>query len=386
LDSRRAHLILNLLPGIGSQRVNQLLSLTGDVSGIFAMSESELSRVPGIGGRLAQVIARWSEHCDPDEEQTFADRAGVRLVVRSDPDYPELLGAIPDPPLCLYVRGDVVALTKLHSSIAIVGSRRTTRYGVKMAELLGSAAALAGWTVVSGLARGIDTVAHESTLAAGGCTIAVLGSGLARVYPQENVELARRIATCGGALVSEFPMRFPPDKRTFPMRNRIISGLTLGTIVVEAGVRSGALITASAALDQGRQVFAVPGPADSPQSRGCHALLKDGARLVETYADVLEEFSGLPGLLATVPRRGPCAAAENGSEPENPRPGLQLTELEGTILVLLARGDAGIDELIVGCEASAGDVLSSIVQLEMKHLVRQLPGRRVARATGAAVG
>jgi DNA processing protein len=261
----------------------------------------------------------------------------------------------------------------------MVGSRHTTPYGVKMAEHLAMGAAYAGWPVVSGLARGIDTVVHEAVLRANGCTVAILGSGLGQIYPQENVALARRMAEQGGALVSEFPMEFHPDKRTFPMRNRIISGMTLGTLVVEAGATSGSLITATQAADQGRQVFAVPGRVDSPQSRGCHALIKDGAKLVETFDDIAEEFARLPGMLPTPPAAAPSSAGTQAAASSSTT-GLELSPLETTLLSLLGTADMAIDDLVGAAEAPAAEVLSALLRLEMRRLVRQLPGRRVVRA------
>jgi DNA processing protein len=376
VDTVDAYVVLNQVPGIGPLRVAQLLSLYGTPEAILAAAEAELARVPGIGGKLAAALAGWRQVCDPAAERRLADRAGVSIVTRASPDYPELLAQIHDPPLCLYVRGSVEALRRCAHGIAVVGSRHTTAYGVQMAEHLALGAVYAGWPVVSGLARGIDTVVHEAVLKANGCTVAVLGSGLGVIYPQENVPLARRIAEQGGALVSEFPMQFHPDKRTFPMRNRIISGLTLGTLVVEAGATSGSLITASQAADQGRQVFAVPGRVDSPQSRGCHALIKDGAKLVETFQDIAEEFGRLPGLPAPAALPPPAATA---AQPQSPVAVLELSALEETLLSFLAASETGIDELVRAAGAPAAEVLGALLRLEMRHLVRQLPGRRVAR-------
>ena len=386
MDNRTATIVLNMLPGIGPLRVNQLLTLYGTPSAIFSASRDELARVPGIGGHFAERIRQWQNFCDIDAELELVERGGVTLITRDESEYPELLHEIHDPPLCLYVRGDVSALRTLKASVAIVGSRRTTRYGISTAGNLGTAAALAGWTVVSGLARGIDTVAHQAVLDSEGCTVAVLGSGLAHLYPQENVDLARRIAGTGGALVSELPMRYRPDRRTFPMRNRIISGMTRGTIVVEAGTRSGSLITASQALDQNRQVFAVPGRVDSPQSRGCHQLIKEGAVLVENFHDVLAEFSFLPGLTAEAGTSLDAEASKAG-EGDFMRAGdLQLTETETKLLAFIDRDERAIDDLISTVGEPTGKVLSALVALEMRHLVRQLPGKRVVRTDSSIVG
>ncbi len=376
LDNAEAYLILNLLSGIGPLRVNQLLSFFGEARLILTASHAQLARVPGIGERFAEILCNWHMHCEPDKERELVERGGAVIVTREDAEYPPLLREIHDPPLCLYVRGNVKALENSQAAIAIVGSRRTTRYGIRVAENLASAAALAGWTVISGLARGIDTVAHQSVLRVEGCTIAVLGSGLGQIYPQENVELARRIMEDGGAVISEFPMLFRPEKRTFPMRNRIISGMTRGCIVVEAGHRSGSLITAAQALEQNRQVFAVPGPIDSPMSRGCHSLIKDGAKLVENFGDVLEEFVQLPGFS----RSGTTVANKDEnpkSEGELAYADLQLSELERKVLIFLGDGETVIDEMIAAFDEPASKVLGALVNLEMRRLVRQLPGKRV---------
>jgi DNA processing protein len=379
VDNRRAYLILNLLPGIGPLRVSQLLSLFPSPAAVLEASAAELARVPGIGSKLASTVADWANQCDPAKELEMIEQAGVLLLTRDDADYPSLLAEIHDPPLCLYVRGNPAALARTRGGISIVGSRRTTSYGTAVTDRLATAAAVAGWPVVSGLARGIDTVAHRATLDAGGTTVAVLGCGLAYVYPQENLALARRIVAEGGALVSEFPMMCRPDKRNFPMRNRVISGLTRGTVVVEAGLKSGSLITAGTATDQGRSVFAVPGRVDSPQSRGCHALIKDGVRLVESFQDIAEEFAGLPGLdLFSEAEKG--AATVRKSAPD-----LTLTDLERKILSFLDENETAIDTLIVAAGEPPARVLSTLLLLEMKRLVKQLPGRRVARSGATLV-
>ena len=295
MTEQLAYIALNGVTDIGPVKVKALLDVFGTAERVLTASPAALSKVSGIGSKVAKAIHERDRNFAAAECE-LAERAGVEIITLADAAYPALLKEIHDPPLCLYVRGDADVLRRSHSAIAMVGSRQTTRYGVKMADNLARSAALAGWIVYSGLARGIDTIAHKGALAVGGQTVAVVGSGLAHMYPQENMELARRIVN-NGAVISEFPMRVPPSKRSFPMRNRIISGLTQGTIVVEAGFRSGSIITANQALDQNRQVFAVPGQADSPQSRGCHALIKQGtAKLVENFQDVLEEFSFIPGM------------------------------------------------------------------------------------------
>jgi DNA processing protein len=379
MDRRTAFIALNLLSGIGPVRVNQLLAVFIEPEEILTAPAEALARVPGIGGKLAGELAAWRHGCDLDGELRMVERAGIEVLIRDDDDYPPLLQDIHDPPLVLYVHGSRQALRETRGSVAIVGSRHTTIYGQMMAQTLARSAALAGWPVVSGLARGIDTIAHETVCQAGGVTLAVIGSGLARLYPPENQPLACRIAENGGAVISEFPMGYRPERRTFPMRNRIIAGMSAGTIVVEAGDNSGSLITAACALQQGRQVFAVPGRVDSAQSRGCHALIRDGATLVESFDDVAAELSLLPGIA-----RG--TAAEPGRLAHSTPPYININEipladLERRVVICLEQEtEIAIDSLMALVDAPPGQVLAAIITLEMRRLVRQLPGRRVMLA------
>ena len=271
MDDKRAFICLNLVPGVGPVKVNRLIDCFGSAAEIFNQGFKNLRGVEGIGPKLAELIVAGPDRYNPEEEITLADQAGVQIITRNCKEYPELLRHIADPPLVLYVKGNLDTLNEGNNSIALVGSRRPSHYGLSMAKSISVSAVSAGWVVVSGLAIGIDTAAHRAVVEADGKTIAVLGSGLGRLYPQDNLELARKI-TQKGAVISEFPMNYPPDKRSFPMRNRIISGICSGTVVVEAGLKSGTLITADQAADQGRTVFAVPGRADQPHSRGCHKL------------------------------------------------------------------------------------------------------------------
>ncbi len=394
VDKRSAYIALNLLPGIGPLRIRRLLEFFGDPAAVLAAPESALARISGIGPSLARLIHEWEQRVDVGAELELAERSGVRILTIEDPEYPVMLREIHDPPVCLYVRGNLEALRN-RNMIAVVGTRRPTTYGMRMAESLASSAALAGWCVVSGLARGIDTVGHRAVLEAGGATVAVLGCGLGRIYPQENLSLARKIME-KGAVVSEYPVRFPPDRKTFAIRNRIIAGMCVGVVVVEAGARSGALITAGQAIEQGRPVFAVPGRVDTPQARGCHALIRDGARLTESFGDVLEEINGLSGDLF---RRSPAPAvsaesggagargdeaAEHGSGAALLEEG--LTGLERSLLGLVREGVEEVDELVVRTGEPAAKVLGTLVMLEMRRLVRQLPGRRVVPADGTMQG
>jgi DNA processing protein len=379
MDRRTAFVALNLLSGIGPIRVNQLLSVFGEPEDVLAAPAGELARVPGIGSKLAGELANWRQQCDLEGELEMMERAGVEVLIRDDEDYPPLLQEIHDPPLVLYVHGSRQALRETRGSVAIVGSRHTSIYGQMVAQALSRSAATAGWPVVSGLARGIDTVAHDTVCQAGGVTLAVIGSGLAQLYPPENLPLARRIVDNGGAVISEFPMGYRPERRTFPMRNRIIAGISAGTIVVEAGDNSGSLITAACAMQQGRPVFAVPGRIDSAQSRGCHALIRDGATLVESFDDVIAELSLLPGI-----PRGTASPVNQLAQSDPPYINIKeipLADLEHRVVVCLAQEtEIAIDSLVALVEAPPGQVLAAIITLEMRRLVRQLPGRRVMLA------
>lgn len=359
VDSRTAYIALNMMADIGPVSVRSLVTALGSPQAIFQADKHDLLKAEGIGPGLAEKIMSQREQLRPDEELARAGKQGYAIVTPVDAAYPKPLLTIHDPPLALYVWGKLESADK--HAIAVVGSRHTTLYGREMAEKFAFHLAKAGFGVVSGLARGIDTAAHRGALQGGGRTLAVLGGALDCLYPAENAELALGISR-QGAVLSEFPLGRQPDKTTFPMRNRIVSGLCMGVLVVEAGPSSGALITASQALDQGRSVFAVPGRVDSPASKGCHQLIKQGARLVESVDDILEEFEFL------IPPAGPGTCAN--LPPLNPD--------EQKILRALAEEELDMDTLtrLTGVPAAALSVL--VLGLEMKRLVRMLPGRRVA--------
>ena len=282
------------------------------------------------------------------------------VVTLDDEEYPPLLREVADPPLVLHVRGDAAALAR--PMVAIVGSRRASPYAVNAARILSRQLASAGLVIASGLARGVDAAAHEACLDAGGTTVAVFGTGIDLVYPRSHARLARRIEACG-ALVSELPPGTPPKGENFPMRNRVISGLALGVIVVEASARSGSLITARMAAEQGREVLAVPGSIFSPGSEGTHRLIQSGAKLVHDAADVLEEI--LPG--TPLPRAGDVSPAPSG---EAARVLSRLTLDEGV----------GIDDLALGLDTTPPVVAASLLELEIAGWVRALPGARYVRA------
>lgn len=383
LTATEAYLALNLLPKIGPIRVRRLMGRFGAPQAILAAGVRELAGVPGIGAEMAAQIAGWEDRIDlPEEKRRIADH-GIRLLTLDDSDYPESLRQIHDPPFLLYMKGSIRPGDA--AAVAVVGSRRTTHYGREQAKRLSFQLAKAGFTIVSGLARGIDTAAHEAALAAGGRTLAVLGSGIGHVYPPENQGLADRIAE-RGAVLSEFPVLYVPDKQSFPLRNRIVAGLCQGLLVVEAPAWSGALITANQALEQGRAVFAVPGPIDRPTSEGCHRLIQQGATLVCSAEDVVEELglaiNTLPLDFGTETDPAPAPSGKDAAPgmPATPARHLELSEMERLLLDRLGEGDATIDLLAEAAGIPPGLASAALLQLEMKRLVRQRPGKTFSKA------
>jgi len=355
---REARWALGLVPQLGGVALQGLLGAFGSAVKAWQATPQALQAVPGISRGMAQAIRRFSRAHAVRQDQERVARAGVRVIVWGDPEYPTRLQQIPSTPPVLYLRGTLERDDE--TAIAIVGARHATAYGEDLAGELAAELARRGLTIVSGLARGIDAAAHHGAAAAGGRTLAVLGSGLDQIYPPEHKGLADEVAA-HGALVSEFPLGTPPLRLHFPRRNRIISGLSLGVIVVEAGVGSGALITAHHALEQGREVFAVPGRVHARYSEGCNRLIKAGAKLVETWEDVLSEL--LPQLRRRTPKRA--------ASPPPPT----LAGAEQQVFEILAEGPLHIDALIVRAGLPGGRVASALVGLEMKGLVRQLSGK-----------
>lgn len=358
---------LTMVPGVGPLTTRALLDRFGEAGRVLDASESALRDVPGVGPKLAEKIARARRDIEIGAELELCRRFGVRLVALDDPEYPPSLQDIPDPPPLLYVRGTIEPRDAL--AVALVGSRKSTPYGMRIAERLAASLARVGLTVVSGLARGVDAAAHRGALKAGGRTLAVLANGLAEIYPPEHADLAREIADAG-AVISEMSMQQQPLAGLFPQRNRIISGLSLGVVVVEAAPRSGSLTTARHAIEQNREVFAVPGPVDSLASRGCHALIRDGARLVETVDDILEELG---------PKVGRSRSTEGAPAVRNPAE-LSLSDVERTVFSQLGDLSMTIDELIARTGLTAAQTMATLSVLEMRRLVRRVPGNQFIRA------
>lgn len=358
-------LLLSLVSGIGPRLRQALLQRFGSARAVFEAPASLLRTVPGIGAKLAGAVSRARQEIDVAAEIELCEKHQVAIVSLGHSDYPRALREIADPPGVLFVRGAIEARDAL--AIAIVGARHATRYGLAQAERLAASLSRAGLTIVSGLARGIDGAAHRGALTAGGRTIAVLGSGVLNIYPPEHQELALQVMK-QGAVVSEAPVRAAPLSGTFPQRNRLISGMTLGVIVIEAARQSGALITARHAAEQGREVFAVPGRVDSRMSHGCHQLLRDGAKLVETPEDVLEE---LGPLVAAAPR-------EDGRPLHHPAE-LLLNDVEQGILGAIRDDATSIDQVVATSGLPTQQVLATLSVLEMRRLIRRISGSLVAR-------
>jgi DNA processing protein len=359
-----AFFIVNLISGIGPMRAKRLQERFGSLDRALVAREADLRTVQGIGQELAPKLANWESTVDFAGERRRAEELGLQVVTQADAAYPPALLEIYDPPLCLYIKGTIPE--KWPRGIGVVGSRETSHYGLETAKKLGYQLAYAGVPVISGLARGIDTAAHLGALAAKGTTWAVLGCGLDKMYPPENDPLAAKIVESGGCLISELPLGTSPDKSTFPMRNRIVSGLSFGVLVIEAGRQSGALITARQALEQGRQVFAVPGRIDNPLAKGCHKLIKDGAKLVEGVEDVLGELEFLfPPDAVSTPRPLPA----------------NLTPDEEKVYAAIELDETSIDAITQKTGLPSGAVSSTLLRLEMRKLVKQLPGKRFIRTS-----
>jgi len=347
---------LNLTRGVGARTVRAIVDHLGDP--IKALqSPSELRGLPGVSEGVGEYIARAPSASRAREELDQAEALGLRVVPYDSPDYPRSLECLYDPPLVLYEKGEWRKTDAL--GIAVVGARRCTAYGRRAAERLAGELAGLGFCIISGMARGIDAAAHRAALEAGGRTVAVLGSGFADIYPPEHRELVEKIAA-HGAVFSEFPLATPPEKGNFPRRNRIISGLARGVLVVEATSSSGALSTARWAMEQDREVFAVPGPIFSPSSRGCHRLIRDGAKLTTQAADIVDEFGPMP---------------EELLHPEEAKAPSALTETEQALLRMLGTETCALDDLMAESGLAPTKVLSSLMLLEAKGLVRQMPGK-----------
>lgn len=352
-------LALSLTPGVGSILIKRLLDRFKTPEAVFRASLKELVRIEGLGEKVAGEIRKGPSEKAVKGELSLLEKTGGKVVTLKDGDYPTRLKDIYDPPALLYLRGELRIEDEL--AVAIVGSRKTSAYGREVTEKIGEDLARHGVTVVSGMARGIDSVAHKGALQGGGRTIAVLGCGVDVIYPPENRNLFYQIIE-RGAILSEFPMGSPPEGGHFPRRNRIISGLSIGVVIVQASAESGSLITAGYALEQGREVFAVPGNVGAEGSRGTNQLIKEGAKLVESSEDILEE------ILPQWRREGETAQKGDPAV-------LSLTEPEKTLYGLLGETPSHIDAIIRESRLDPGRVSSLLMNLELKGLISQWPGK-----------
>ncbi len=361
-------LVLSQIPQIGAGRLRALISQFETSSEVFHATPRVMASIPGFSNKLAVQVSHFLKSASMDEAKRFAEdqlsklnRAGGEIISYWDARYPELLKRIYDPPVFFFIKGELKEIDRY--AIAVVGTRSPTSYGISTTEKLCHEFVSLGITVISGMARGIDTIAHGSVVKGNGRTIAIIGSGINVIYPPENKPLAEKIAK-QGAVISEYMMGAKPDAVNFPKRNRIISGMSLGTLVVETDINGGAMITANTALDQNREVFAVPGNVIAKRSKGCNALIKDGrAKLVESIEDILDELSSkLKPLLKN-------ASSQNSYQP------LNLSLFEKSVYDILGEEPLHIDKIAELSRCSIPDALVHLLSLEFKGVVKQLPGK-----------
>jgi DNA processing protein len=360
MNSTEACIALNMLPKMGPVRLRKLLEVFETPERVLAAKKTALRAVDGVGDEVAEQVVGWESAVDLSAELDRIRDFGAQVITTESPDYPRQLREIHAPPIVLYVWGEITERDQ--HAIGVIGSRRTTHYGAESAKKLSYQLAYAGLTIVSGLARGIDTAAHQGALAAKGRTIAVIGSGLTKLYPPENAALAEKIRDGNGAIVSEFSMEVEPDRQTFPMRNRIISGWSHGILVVECGVNSGALITASQAIEQGRSVYAVPGHINAPTAIGSNRLIQQGAKLVMDASDILDDLQIL------LPEKQKISLEPARALPE-------LSADERRVYDAIHDSETAIDQIAATSELPSASVSSILLRLELKHLVKQLPGK-----------
>lgn len=352
-ESLAGWLRLTLIPGIGGETQRKLLAAFGLPEAIFAAGRSAIRGV--IGDKASSLLLDTENQAAVSTALDWSGAAGQHIITLADPEYPQALLELPDPPTLIYVRGRIDLLNR--PALAIVGSRNATPQGIQNAERFAAAFADAGLVIASGLALGIDGAAHRGALAADGDTVAFIGTGIDRIYPARNRDLALEIGA-RGTIVSEFPLATPVTAANFPRRNRLISGFSRGVLVVEAALESGSLITARLAAEQGREVFAIPGSIHSPQSRGCHMLIKQGAKLVETAQDVLEELRW-----GTTSRQAPVAPARTGEE-------------QTRLLSAMGYDPCGLDELVGRCGLTAEELSVMLLHLELEGRIASLSGGR----------
>ncbi len=369
MTQEQAMILLNALPGFGSVRIRRLVEYFGSAQAVFKASALALRSSEILSSALIQKIFEFDGDNFLQNEYNLLQQNGVKVVTIFDENYPVSLRGIHDPPVVLYVKGALPADDGL--AVGVVGSRNASVYGLNVAEKFSAQLCELGITVVSGLARGIDAAAHRGALRTGGQTIAVVGCGLSHIYPEENKQLFEQIGQ-KGAIVSEFPMTMPAISFNFPARNRIISGLSLAVVVVEASLKSGALITSHFALEQGRDVFAVPGKIDSPTSQGVNQLIKEGAKLVTCFEDIVQELD--PQI-----RRNLGASKKRSESPADHFVSQSFDESELAVVGLLSQEPVYIDDVVNKSGQSYGKVSGILLKLELKKFVKQLPGKYFVR-------
>lgn len=377
MNNSESIVVLNMVPEIGPIRFKNLQNQFGNMTDVFKASLLELRSVEGITETIARSILSYGKNLSALAEKEFllAKQNKIAIITIDNPDFPAILKTMNDPPPVLYCLGDPSCLHD--SSIALVGTRRPTPYGERIAEMIARDLTQIGIPTVSGLARGIDTIVHKATIRFGGRTIAVLGSGLLKIYPPENRKLSVDLSA-SGALISEFPLLLPPDPGHFPRRNRIIAGLSLGTVVIEADEKSGALITANIAAEQGKDIFAVPGPVTSKMSRGPHKLIRQGAKLVERCQDIIEEISDLKDRL--FPKLTGMPSTQKLSTDSATATMHTLSSQEQQLLNFIYIDPIHIDTLSQRSSLPQGDFSHTLLNLEMKGVIRSLPGKMYVRS------
>ncbi|MFP4203501.1 MAG: DNA-processing protein DprA [Opitutales bacterium] len=361
LSQRQALLVLNALPHVGPVLLRRLMErFDGDARAVLAVERERISSVKGIGPKAAEALSSWSKHFDLQKEEALMEKSGTRFLLQRDEAFPEMLLETYDPPIGLYWQGEYVID---RPCFAIVGTRRATLYGRSVAKKFAAELSRLGFCIVSGMARGTDTAAHEGALEAGGRTVAVVGCGLDIIYPPENLELFKQIAA-EGAVASEFPFGRRADRQTFPMRNRLVAGMCKGVLVVESAVAGGSMITARFAGEQGRAVMAVPGRIDQASSAGCHQLIRDGALMVTSVDDILEELRYV---------RTAASSDTKGQEREQ----ATLSDMENAVLESFSGGGTlGPDAIAEHLERPIAEVASVLMGLELKRrVVKRADGR-----------
>jgi len=365
MTEAEALIALNQVPKTGPIKIKRLIDAFGSAQKTLSTHVQLLQKVQGIGPETATLIADWSSYADPATEMRLAKERDIKILTREDDEYPKPLLNSPDAPVILYVWGELQ--DKDAHSISIVGSRKLTHYGRETARRFAYQLASAGMSIISGLARGIDTAAHEGALAAKGRTIGVLGSGLLQLYPPENLAMAEKIASGQGAIISEFSLNTQPDKQTFPQRNRIVANWSQALLVVECPTRSGSLITANLAIDAGKTIYAIPGPIDKTSSAGCNQLIREGATLVTDGTQILDDLGQLQ-----------LSGATKGVQklPKAVETRIDLSGDEKIILKSLENTECSIDDLVKATSLPAPQISVSLMRLELNGLILALPGQR----------